>query len=134
MGRPISEFCVYTIAHRAVLNGVASTGRAHTFPERKPWVTGHTLWQRAGTAGLAMPVLFADATDCSRLLFWGVLSNVRLQGNSTRFSVDRLRALPGRHSPQELVLRRTGKKIAPNFIRPYAICRTPTFVDWSDAV
>ena len=37
-------------------------------------------------------------------------------------------------APQELVLRSSGKKIAPGFIRPYAICETPPFVNSKDRV
>ena len=42
--------------------------------------------------------------------------------------------LGGKHAPQELVLRSSGKKIAPGFIRPYAICETPPFVNSKHAV
>jgi hypothetical protein len=39
-----------------------------------------------------------------------------------------MRKIKGRHSPQDLLLKSTGKAIAPNFIKPYAICRTPSFL------
>jgi len=129
MTKAIFEFCIYTIVHGERLAKIARNSGRGSFEERKPWVTGQKLWQRAREKRQVMPVLFADATDCSRLLFWGVLTRVSVQGDTTRFSVDQLRKLKGRHEPQELVLRRTGETIAPHFIRPYAICRTPRFVN-----
>ena len=47
--------------------------------------------------------------------------------------MDRIRALPGDHSPQELILHSTRMHIAPNFIRPYAICLTPAFLKDEEA-
>jgi hypothetical protein len=86
------------------------------------------LWREAQEDGTGVPVVFADSTDCSRLLYWGVLTKVTLAGDTTRYAVDKLRRIPGRRRTQELTLRSTGEKIAPHFIRPYAICRTPEFV------
>ncbi len=62
------------------------------------------------------------------MCYWGLLTAVEFQSGGTQFSVDRVRPLEGSHSPQELVLRSTGARIAFDFIRPYAICRTPDFL------
>ena len=91
-------------------------------------MTGLRLWREAQEDGTDVPVVFADSTDCSRLLYWGVLTKVTLAGETTQYTVDKLRPIPGRHRTQELSLRGTGKQIAPHFIRPYAICKTPEFV------
>jgi hypothetical protein len=91
-------------------------------------VTARKLWLTASRANEHMPVVFGDAADCSRLLYWAVLVNVQFRSGGTRFVVDRLRKLGRRHAPQELKLRRAGRKIARGFIRPYAICFTPSFV------
>ena len=126
MNPAISEYCVYTIVHREKLE--ATPGPPTTFDERKAWVTAANLWRKAKAADEEMPVLLADATDCSCLLFWGLLTDVRVAAEGTSYSVDRLRKFKGKHRPQELTLRSTGKKIKPNYIRPYAICRTPDFL------
>lgn len=76
MTEPISEYCVYTIRDGKDLAKIAQSREAMTFEERKTWVTASKLWQKARQAGLAMPVLLGDATDCSRLLFWGLLTNL----------------------------------------------------------
>jgi hypothetical protein len=57
-----------------------------------------------------------------------LLTGIQIEGDVTRFTIDRVRSLPGAHTPQDLVLRSSGQHISPNFIRPYAICRTPDFL------
>lgn len=130
----ITDYCAYTIVDGKRLARLAQKGLASRFEERKPWATASTLWHKARLADRAMPVLFGDAADCSRLLYWGLLTDVQIQDGATRFTVDRVRKLGGKHAPQELVLRSSGKKIAPGFIRPYAICETPLFVNSKHAV
>jgi hypothetical protein len=124
----ISDYCVYTIVHPDRLAEAQRRGRAATFSEAKPWINGLKLWQKAQKAGIGMPVLLGDATDCSQLLCWGLLTQVEVSDSGTSFTVDRVRRLADCHEPQELVLRSTGKHIAPHFIKPYAICETPDFV------
>jgi hypothetical protein len=132
-GAPIatafSDHCVYTILHPDLLADAARQGGPTTFQESKPWVTGRRLWQQAQAAGLGFPVLLGDATDCSQLEYWGLLTGVEVGDAGTRFTVDRVRPLAESHTPQELVLRSTGEHIAPHFLRPYAICRTPDFIE-----
>jgi hypothetical protein len=127
--QPHSQFCVYTIKDGKELSRLAKEGVEYPFKEQKKWKTTHNLWHQAHVAKQGMPVLFGDAADCSRVLYWGFLTDVEVRDDFTTFSVDRLRRLAGEHAPQELVLRSSGKRIAPNFIRPYAICRTPDFLD-----
>jgi hypothetical protein len=120
---------VYTIVDGKGLARIAKEARSDQFEERKPWSTASKLWQKAQLAGRAMPVLLGDAAHCSRLFYWGLLTDVHIHERTTPFSVDRVRRLSGNHTPQELVLRSSGQKIAPGFIRPYALCETPAFVN-----
>ena len=124
-------------------------GGSTTFRECRPWVAGYPLWQEAQRAQVGMPVLLGDAVDGGRLLYWGVLTRVHVKRGGTgeynrlpyrgrlipikpadaaTFTVDRVRQFSQPHTPQELVLRGSGKHIAPGFTGPYAICRTPDFV------
>jgi hypothetical protein len=128
MDQALAEDCVYTIVHLNELTDAHRKGQAATFNQARRWVTGLALWQRAKKAGKGMPVLLGDSTDCSQLLFWGLLTSLAVDDDKTTFTVDRVRQLPPGHTPQKLVLRSSGNHIAPNFIRPYAICRTPEFV------
>jgi len=129
MDHALSKFCIYTIVHRDRLDQGAKSRKPATFPERKAWVTGSKLWQQASINGQGMPVLFADAAYGGPLLYWGLLTDVRIGSSGTTYTVDRLREVRGKHVPQELILRSTGKKIARNYIRPYAICGTPKFLN-----
>lgn len=125
----LTDYCVYTIVDGKRLARLAKEGRSSQFDEGKPWATASKLWQEAQLAGRAMPLLFGDAAHCSRLLYWGLLTDVHIVEGITHFAVDRVRKLGGRHTPQELVLRSSGRQIAPGFIRPYALCETPAFVN-----
>ena len=125
---PLSEFCIYTIAEPTRLAAIAAKGGKASFKEGKPWVTGHKLLAAAQRQQLRMPILFGDATDCRQLRHWGILTSVGIGPDGTRYAVDGLRPFTRRRSPQELVLRSTGERIAAGFIRPYAICRTPDFI------
>jgi hypothetical protein len=127
------EFSIYTIVHPDKLAKAASRKRSVSFLEEKAWKTGYLLWIKSKAAGTEMSVVFGDATDCSRLLFWGILTGVAIEDKTTRYSVKQMRKIKGRHSPQELLLKSTGKNVAPNFIRPYAICRTPSFLTQTSA-
>jgi hypothetical protein len=133
MEKGFSEHCIYTIVHKDLLAEAARKADPTTFRESKAWVTGRQLWQQAQAAGVDFPVLLGDATDCSRLEYWGLLIGVEIEGEATHFTLDRVRPLQGAHTSQELVLRSTGEHIAPGFIRPYAICRTPAFLHEPDA-
>ncbi|MFY9974475.1 MAG: hypothetical protein WAK53_09480, partial [Chromatiaceae bacterium] len=104
-------------------------GNPVTYTERTRWVTGSNILRRSKKEKKEMVVLFADATDCSRLLYWGVLKDIVVGDEQTSYTVQRVRKLPGNHKPQDLTLRSTGRTIAPDYIRPYAICYTPGFLE-----
>jgi hypothetical protein len=124
----LTESCIYTIVHRRRLQEAVRTGGRGRYHEAKPWTTGAKLLQKARTVGEILPVVFADATDCTRLLCWGALSEIDIDETGTTFSVEAIASLGRDHTPQDLILRSSGKPIALNFIRPYAICRTPNFL------
>ncbi len=128
MARALAEHCIYTILHTNKLAD-ARQGGPTSYQESKPWITGLELWEQAQAKGMDFAILLGDATDCSKLVSWGVLTKIEIKGDETTFTVDRVRKLEGNHCPQDLVLVSTGEHIAPNFIRPYAICRTPTFLN-----
>jgi hypothetical protein len=123
-----TEFCVYTIVSRDKLDPIALDQAPLVNSEARTWKAADTMLNEARAAGQSLPLVLADAKDCSRLLYWGILQVLKLSDQRTEYTVDYLRSLPGRHSPQELVLRSTGEHIAPGFIRPYAICLTPPFL------
>jgi hypothetical protein len=122
------EAAVYTILHPDKLKQFERKSASGHASEKRRWTRGKQLLEEARAEGLRMPILFADATDCSRLLYWAELDSILLGRSGTRYSFHSLRLLRGEHSPQELRLCSTGKRIAKGFIRPYALCKTPEFL------
>jgi len=130
--RFLTKDCVYTIVEGSQLDRLFEDGHEVHREQRKPWSTAEKLFHDALAANKDLPIIFGDAAHCSRLLYWGLLKDIHLQNGATSFAVDRLRKIRGKHKTQELVLRSSQRKIAPNFIRPYAICVTPHFLNLKD--
>lgn len=124
-----SEACIYTILHVDKLAAFHRNGGYGTAREARGWATGQKLFLAARHAGHVMPILFADAADCSRILYRAEILAIDVDAQGTRYAFQGLRPLAGKHAPQELRLLKTGAHIAPHFIRPYAICRTPGFLN-----
>jgi hypothetical protein len=123
------ERCVYTIAHLDKLKQAVHKRKGRdTFEERRRWMTGLKLLRAVKHAPLEVPILFGDANKCSRLVYWGVLRNISFRKKRTTYTFENLQRIPRGHKTQELWLSKQNRKIAPRFIRPYAICRTPEFL------
>ncbi len=124
----LAEHCIYTIVTRDVLDEVALAQSPLRRSEGKSWATAVRLLAEARRRSLDLPIVIADAKDCSRLLYWGLLTDIAVAGSSTTYTADRLRPIRGIHAPQELVLLSSGEFIAQYFIRSYALCVTPQFL------
>ncbi len=125
---PNAKSCVYTILHPKTLAAIEKDGGVGHISENKPWTGAVDLLLEAQANAEALPIVLADATDCSRLIYSGRVSNIWVNGHTTHCEIFGLKQLKGRHSPQEMTLLSTGRKIAAGFIRPYALVRTPKFV------
>jgi hypothetical protein len=124
----LAEHSIYTIVSLKKIEKAAAKGGPSLFTEKKPWVSGFMLWKKAWDESIGMPVIFSAAEDCSQLIYWGILTKVRHVAAGTEYIVDQITKIKGKHTPLELVLKSTRKNIAPGFIRPYAICMTPSFI------
>lgn len=124
----LSATCVYTIAHADKLRAIAAASGRGTLTERRAWVSAREHLENARMAGQRLPIVWADATDCSRLLYWGTLVRVDVSTEGTRYTFERLTTLRRSRTPQELTLLSTRQRIAAGFIRPYALCVTPTWL------
>jgi hypothetical protein len=122
-----APFSIYTIMHHDTLKRIAEIGRDALLYEKKRWVTGHQLFVKARKQGQEMAVLYADASHCSKLLYWGRLTRVDVDVDGTGYTVADLTPL-SRRKTQHLVLRSSNQHIAEEFIRPYAIVHTPSFI------
>jgi hypothetical protein len=124
----LSDRCVYTIAHRDKLEAALGKAQSATLRESRRWTTAAEIVRSETEAGRAVPILFADAADCSVILYVGLLREVSIDASGTAYTFERLARLRGRHRPQDLRLLESGRNIAPGFIRPYALCRAPAFL------
>jgi hypothetical protein len=125
----LSEYCVYAIVERKKLDQGFKRQVSCSYKEGRPWASATSLLEKSCLNECSMPVLFGNADDCSQLSHWGLLIDVQVNDDkTTEYSVDRLRKIGGKHAPQDLVLRSSGKNIAPHFIKSYAICKTPAFL------
>ena len=126
--KPLAKSCVYTILQPDKLAEAASLRGPSTFVVGQRMVAAATLHHNARQSGQDVAIVFGDATDCSRLVYWGLLTAIDVGEADTHYTVFPVHPLNSDRSPQELILRVTGEPIAPGFIRAYAICGTPEFL------
>lgn len=126
--RAIFDKSIYTIAHNDTLDEFIKSGKKFRHEEKKLWVTGKKWFDEAGWAKKRVAVIFADATECSKLMCWGLIEKLDISERRTVCIVDKLRRTPRGLKTQKLHLVSTGKRINEGFIRPYALVQTPEFV------
>jgi hypothetical protein len=123
------KFCVSTIIDEDRIRKFLSDGYG-AFAENKAWKTARVLFLESLEIGTRMPLILSDAAhNTERLRCWGMLQQLELDGERTLIKFDNVKKIRGNRQRQELVLRSSGTRIAANFIRPYAICHTPEFLE-----
>ncbi len=115
--------CIYTIVHSARLNKVYSQGGSDEFAEKKVWATAKKLLAQARREEKDLLIFFAPAEDTGELIYRAKLEAVKIDANSTTYSFSGL--TPYDETKTSLVVVSTGKPLHADFIRPYAICKTP---------
>ena len=96
--------------------------------EKKRWVSALRAFEQARKNGEAFPIFFSDARACSDLVFAGVISDMKVTEAGTYYSFAQLHGLRDCFT-QDLVLVSEKRNIAPDYIRPYAMVMTPSFLD-----
>ena len=98
--------------------------------ENKVWKTGQRLFLEAKKHGQRMPVIFASADVTDKLLYYAVLSNLVIDeaSSTTSYQFNHLQPVKGDFPLSSLRLRSTNRPLSDNYIRPYAICHTPSFI------
>ncbi len=121
------EFCIYTMRNSKDLDYVFNNGGKGEFSEKKTWRTGKHLFEEALLKDKRMPILFSSAEEKSGLVFFGILESITIDSsrNNTTYSFSNLRRIPNPKPLSSLRLRSTGKPLSNNYIRPYAVCKTP---------
>ncbi len=123
----LHQTCVYTIGSIADLEHYrrGNSGRG-SIVEGKAWKTGKAMLAEAQSNDLLLPLLLGDAASTDGVRWWAVIDSIELMGEGgTLVSFHGLRALPERIRLHDLVVDSTGERLSDDFIRPYAICRTP---------
>jgi len=123
----LADTCIYTIAHPEKLAEWTKAGEGE-LQEKKGWTTGKKLLAEAKKNKQTVALLLADSTDCSRLTHWAIVKQIKIGPKGTKCTFHSVKAFDRIHQPQELTLASTNRRIAEDFIRPYAICQTPYFV------
>lgn len=85
---------------------------------------------------MRVPVVFAPAEHTSHLFAWAVLEEVTLRDEKprTRYRFSGLQLLKERPAKTTLRKASDGTAIAAGFIRPYAICQTPQWIEAPEEV
>jgi hypothetical protein len=122
---PLFHFAIYVNASSERLCS-ASRGVAPSLviTEKKRWVTGYKLFLEARDRGEELPLIFAQYAS---LTFWAVARDITIGQSTTDHQFAHLAPLHGRR-PSDLVVASTGAPLPDEFIRSYAIVRTPDFL------
>lgn len=128
--RPLSSYCVYTILHSDELHRQAAEGGRHSLTERKVWKTGSQLWAEAERSGQRMPVVFSGADVDTGLFYWATIDDIVVnhENRQTICSYSDLREISPPRKLSQLQLREGNRQLSDDYIRPYAICKTPSFL------
>jgi hypothetical protein len=128
--RPFSAYCIYTLLHSDELRGQAAAGGRHSLTEQKAWKTGSQLWAEAERSGEQMPVVFSGADVETGLFYWATIDDITIdhENRHTICSYSNLREISPRRKRSQLQLRDGNRQMSDDYIRPYAICKTPSFL------
>jgi hypothetical protein len=131
MSENLSRFCIYTILHTETLNKIFRDGGDGKAKENTKWKEGQRLFLEAQKNDLQMPIVFAAADVEGGLLYSAILMDVQVdeEESSTTYKFTRMKPLADKPSRSLLILKSSSKALSEDYIRPYAICYTPSFID-----
>ena len=130
MSKPLSPFSIYTIRHQRDLDQKYHGSGEGGFTTNRIWRTGQKLFQDAKRSGQRMPVIFASADVTDKLIYYAMLSDIEIDetNSTTRYEFTQLEKIKDDLPLSTLRLRSTNRPLSDNYIRPYAICLTPSFI------
>ncbi|HQU46120.1 MAG TPA: hypothetical protein PK867_25125, partial [Pirellulales bacterium] len=121
----LTDQCVYTIRHSSDLKASCADGGSGQYDERKNWQTAKRLLDAAQRSGKRLPIIFAPAERTSRLFGWALIDDIT-PGTITTYSFSGLQQFENSPAKSTLKKARDGKRLGNRFIRPSAICLTPS--------
>ncbi len=125
----LGDNCIYTALAKSKLEEFEKNGRGESDRIGARWGEAKRLLEKPDE-NARLPILFSDAAkDMENLIYWTILTDIDVNEDGTKYKFERFSRLEKGHKTQNLILCSTNKEIAPNFIRAYAICKIP---DWLD--
>ena len=128
------EYCIYTMKKSDNLDYCYRNGGTGTFSERKNWKTGYELYKEAKSSKKKMIILFSAAEEESGIIYIAELDRLKIdekEKEKTIYSFGGMIRLFNARSLSSLVLKSKQRNLSDNYIRPYAICKTPIDLnDW----
>jgi hypothetical protein len=138
-GAALAASCVYTIRRTHTLERCLGTDRSGSFVEKKAWTRASSLHTEAVGRGERVPIVFApaEASDNWGVNFCAIIDEIDIDQGDSAFGkgpttsyrfVELTRVEPVRPIT-ELRKLSDGKPLSADFIRPYALCQTPSYVE-----
>jgi hypothetical protein len=124
MAVALADLCIYTIKHSDDL----VEGLSDTFHEKKVWATAKRLLEEARGRQEALAVVFSPAEQTRDIVAWALLEAIDFTPDGTDYRFSNMKLLPEPRPRKTTLRKRNGKPVSGNFIRPYAICRRPSFL------
>jgi hypothetical protein len=126
----LSSYCIYTIRHSDALRRQAEEGGSHTLTAGKAWTTGSLLWTEAKRSAERLPLVLPGADVETGLIYWACVDEITVDAElaSTTCCYSDLRPIVPAKPRSALRLRASGGQLSEDYIRPYALCRTPDFL------
>jgi hypothetical protein len=122
-------YSIYTMKHSAKLREEAANNARGRLVEKKSWTTGNQLWTEANKEGQRLPLIFSAAEADSGLIYWAYVDDITVTDDGTACVYSELRPITPPRPLSSLRLKSTGRPLSDSYIRPYAICETPDFLD-----
>jgi hypothetical protein len=122
--RDFADRCIYTIRHSEAIEKFSQSAGPHTIDtKQKPWTTAKKLVEDARKQNEIVPLLFAPAEDTTNIVAYANLLSVKTGSiNTCTFENVRYLSPPIRKTTLK---KRDGTKLNIDFIREYAVCKTP---------
>jgi hypothetical protein len=103
--------------------------RLGTAQPRLIWSTGSRLWTEANKEGQRLPLIFSATEADSGLIYPAYVEEITVTDDGTACVHSELRPIDPPRPLSSLRLKSTGRPLSDSYIRPYAICKTPDFLD-----
>ena len=132
MATQLSDDAIYTMRHSRELELGFTAGKGSLL-EHQAWTTGQKLFAEAAREGRRLAIVFSAAEADSGLIFWGVVDRIHVARHDdgtaeTRCDYSGLTRIEPARPLSALTLKSKRRPLSDNYIRPYALCVRPSFI------